>query len=117
MPHSGHIKRFVLEDTGFKFYSDETDAFIFHIKTIGHYIPIPLFTLVLIKRNGEVIDLGTFNIIWSKTDPQNYKWEYSLTSNLGVYLEEYKINMKDILNIRSEIDTSRKSEFKAIFHD
>ena len=88
MLHSGRIKRFVLEDTGFKFYSDETDKFIFHIKTIGHNISIPLFKLVLIKRNGRVIDLGTFNIIWSKIGPQNYKWEYSFTSNLGVYLEE-----------------------------
>ena len=66
MPHNGRIKRFVVEYFCFKFYSEEEDSFNEFIKTIGHNIPNPLFTLVLINRNGEVVDLGTLNIIWKK---------------------------------------------------
>ena len=45
-----------------------------------------------------------------------YEWEYLLTSDLKVYLEEYKINMKDVLNIRSEFTTT-KQEGKYTFFD
>ena len=61
MPHSGYVKRFVLEDTGFKFSSSSYDNLVDFVKSLGSDL-IPLFTLVLIKPRGEIVDLGTLNI-------------------------------------------------------
>ena len=70
MPHSGYIKRFVLEDFGLKFYYDSGDE-KFHTptlieKTYGFNVPVPFFTLVLNKTSGEWVDLGTLNIIFER---------------------------------------------------
>ena len=73
MPHSGYIKRFVLEDTGHKFYTHEDLTFDdFLIKHPGDYDPLPIFSPVVIKNNFmagssetetfEMVELGTLNI-------------------------------------------------------
>ena len=107
------IKRFVVEDTGLKIPHDEKDAGTFHDfvfkKQFGFNVPVPLFTLVLIKKNGELFVLGTLNIIFTKVN-ENIEFDYSFTSNLPDGIEEYKLNVKDILNIRSEINTIPKGE-------
>ena len=56
MPHSGHVKRFVLEDTGFKFSSSRYDNLVDFVRSLGSDL-IPLFTLVLIKPSREVVDV------------------------------------------------------------
>ena len=94
-------------------------------------IPLQIFTLVLIKNNfikdshdievAEIVELGMLNIhidvgtgggrLFSPTISG-----YSFTSNIADGAEKYKINAKDILNIRSEISTVEElGKFTHIF--
>ena len=119
MPHSGYIKRFVLEDFGLKFYYDSGDE-KYTIptlieKTYGFNVPVPFFTLVLNKTSGEWVDLGTLNIIFEKGGFQPVITNYSFTTTLPNGLETYKINVKDILNIRSEVSTIRNENLKVYY--
>ena len=104
IPYSGYMKSFVLKDFGLKFLppppEELTRGFIEDV--IGINIPLPPFTLVLIT-DTNIIDLGTLNILFGSGDLKPY---YSFTSNLPRELKDYKINLKNILNIRSEITTS-----------
>ena len=61
MPHSGYVKRFVLEETAFKFSSSRYNNLVDFVRSLGSNL-LPIFTLVLIKPRGEVVDLGTLNI-------------------------------------------------------
>ena len=83
---------------------------IFIEKTFGFNVPVPLFTLVLFKIGGQRVDLGTLNIIFdfrrNALQEMELITEYSFTSNLPNGLEAYKINMKDIINIRSELSNT-----------
>ena len=94
MPHSGYIKRFVLEDFGFKFYYDSGDE-KYTIptlieKTYGFNVPVPFFTLVLNKTSVEWVDLGTLNIIFERVGFQPIITNYSFTTTLPNGLETYK---------------------------
>ena len=93
MPHSGYIKRFVLEDFGLKINS-QLDVY-FNTR------PIPLFTLVVLKKNksGEIVDLGTISITIKGRGDLNH--DYVFNSNVGD-LKLYHLSTKDVLNIRSE---------------
>ena len=104
MPYSGYIKSFVLKDFGLKFLPPPPEELTlgFIEDVIGINVPLPLFTLVLIT-DTNIIDLGTLNILFGRGDLKPY---YSFTSNLPSELKDYKINVKNILNIRSEITTS-----------
>ena len=110
MPQSGYIKRFVVDDLGLKFFSEGYDVVNDFVKeNIGLNTPIPLFTLVLIKDvyfKREVVDLVTINLTLSgdRDGVDLQRPFYSSTSNLKGELNEYKINMRDILNIRSEFN-------------
>ena len=104
MPHSGYIKRFVVEETGHKFYDDYADK----VRLNRLY---PLFSLVLIRSiiGGPInyINLGSYYLGFSDINPGDYS--YVFRSNLPDGIEKYnKINAKDILNIRSLLDTSPK---------
>ena len=105
IPHSGYIKRFVLEDFGLKINPS--------INTIFKNIPIPLFTLVVIKNNkkNEIVDLGTLNIIFDNNirfDNVNpmIGYTYNFFSNVGD-LEKHPFSIKDVLNIRTEFESER----------
>ena len=102
MPHSGYIKRFVLEDFCLKIDSQ--------LNVYLPSTPIPLFTLVVLKNNksGEIVDLGTLSIILKNiADYSNINnigdlnHDYVFNSNVGD-LEKYPLSTKDVLNIRSE---------------
>ena len=118
MLHSGYIKRFVLEDFGIKFFYDDnggqTTFLIFKEKAFGFNVPIPLFTLVLFKIGGQRVDLGTTNIIFdfrrNALQEMELITEYSFTSNLPNGLKAYKINTKEIINIRSELSNTFDEE-------
>ena len=119
MPQSGYIKRFVVDDLGFKYCSkgyDDVNDFI--KEKIGLNTPIPLFTLVLIKDvyfKREIVDLVTINLILSNENGADLQRPiYSFTSNLKGELNEYKINMRDISNIRSEFAV-KSNEFDKVF--
>ena len=66
MPHSGYIKRFVFQCTGFKLLVSRGEVLNFNPDSILNK-PIPLFTLVLSKNNGKFVELGTLNIILKKS--------------------------------------------------
>ena len=105
MPQIGYIKRFEFEDLGLKFVKEKNEL----------NTPIPLFTLVLIKDvyfKLEVVDLVTINLTLSgDRDVVDLQRPFhSTTSNLKGELSEYKINMRDILNIRSEFN-SKPNEY------
>ena len=105
MPQIGYIKRFEFEDLGLKFVKEKIEL----------NTPIPLFTLVLIKDvyfKLEVVDLVTINLTLSgDRDVVDLQRPFhSTTSNLKGELSEYKINMRDILNIRSEFN-SKPNEY------
>ena len=118
MPHSGYIKRFVLEDFGINFFYDDnggqTTFLIFIEKTFGFNVPVPLFTLVLFKIGGQRVDLGTINIVFNfrrnALQQMELITEYSFTSNLTNGLKAYKINTKEIINIRSELSNTFDEE-------
>ena len=75
-------------------------------------VPIPLFTLVLIKYKGEAIDIGTLNFMFTSysdigleegfaSSDIDYFFKFNLPyTNLNV-----NVDQKDILNIRSEFST------------
>ena len=109
MPHSGYVKRFVLEDTGFKFSSSRYDNLVDFVRSLGRDL-IPLFTLVLIKPSGEVVDLRTLNIQLRFIQKEPFT-DYLFNSNFVGGLEEYKINVRDISNIRREITTIEQKRF------
>ena len=125
IPHSGYIKRLTFQCTGFKLLITSDGLSKFITDRIRNQ-PLPLFTLVLIKRNHEIVELGTLNIILKKLYPEDNSvlfpfttdskgnkvegYDYLFTSNLPGGIEEYKIDMKDILNIRSEFTNVHKEE-------
>ena len=99
MPHGGYIRRFVLENFGVGFDT----------KLLSNYqnVPIPLFTLILIKSEGiDIIELGTFNIIFSRDNLGDLKFVYSFRSKVGD-LKKYQLFKKDIINVRTEYTTYR----------
>ena len=69
IPHSGYIKRFTFQCTGFKLLVPSGSLSKFNTDLIRNQ-PLPLFTLVLIKRNDEIVELGTLNIILKKFYPE-----------------------------------------------
>ena len=106
MPHSGYIKRFELEATGLKF---PLDFFGYIDGEIIGEDSISIFTLILIKKDGKVIDLGTLKLSISAKAIDEYRnrfeYTYSFRPTITPDLKKYKINAKDLLNIRSELNT------------
>ena len=111
IPHSGYIKRFVLEDFGLKINPKLTADFI--------NISIPLFTLVVIKndKRDKIVDLGTLNITFESTfdlsifgNVESIKHIYTFISNVGD-LEKYPLSTKDVLNIRTEFKSEVDKPF------
>ena len=122
MPHSGYIKRFVFQCTGFKLLVSRGEVLNFNPDSILSK-PIPLFTLVLSKNNGKFVELGTLNIILKKFYLEGVtilnseleakrveSYDYSFTSNLLGGIEKYKIDVKDMLNIRSKFTNVKEEE-------
>ena len=58
MPWGGYIKCFVLEDTRFKFSSNIRTNSTNFLRTLDN-VKLPIFTLVVVKTTGEVVDIGT----------------------------------------------------------
>ena len=122
MPHSRYIKRFVFQCTGFKLLVSRGEVLNFNPDSILNK-PIPLFTLVLSKNNGKFVELGTLNIILKKFYLEGVtilnseleakrveSYDYSFTSNLLGGIEKHKIDVKDMLNIRSKFTNVKEEE-------
>ena len=107
MPCSGYIKDFALEDFGLKIYYSG-DIIDYIKKEYGFTIPVPYFTLILLKTNGEIEELGILYITFVITSYIGPKINYGYFSYKPIPgKESYKINKYDILNIRSEITTTK----------
>ena len=117
MPYSGYIKNFVLEDFGLKIYY--SGDIISHIeKEYGFLVPVPYFTLILLKTDNKIEELGVFYIRFVITSYEGPKINY------GYYYyepipgkESYKINKYDILNIRSELTTTQDENLNVFNFD
>ena len=110
MPYSGYIKDFALEDFGLKiYYSGDIISYI--KKKYDFIVPVPYFTLVLLKTNGEIEELGVLYIRFVITSYDGPKINYGYFFYKPIPgKESYKINKHDILNIRSELTTVKEEK-------
>ena len=117
MPYSGYIKDFALEDFGLKiYYSGDIISYI--KKEYGFIVPVPYFTLVLLKTNGEIEELGVLYIRFVITSYEGPKINYGYFSYKPIPgKESYKINKYDILNIRSELTTVKDENLNVFNFD
>ena len=115
VPSSGYIKDVVFLDTGLKFDVEKIKSTLdFITNDLGLNKDYPLFSLVLIKRNGALIDIGTlyFQFEYKKLEGKiNVLQSFKFNPN---FEEEdlRSINEKDIINIRSEFDTFKNDNFR-----
>ena len=115
VPSSGYIKDVVFLDTGLKFNVEKIKSTLdFITNDLGLNKDYPLFSLVLIKRNGALIDIGTlyFQFEYKKLEGKiNVLQSFKFNPN---FEEEdlRSINEKDIINIRSEFDTFKNDNFR-----
>ena len=65
VPAKGKIKKFVVLDTSFKFNGEDGDLLNDIATKIGFDVPIPLFTLVLIRDGEEPVDVGTLHFMFA----------------------------------------------------
>ena len=112
VPAKGKIKKIVVLDTGFKFNGKDGDLLKDIVLNIGLNVPIPLFTLVLIKYKGEAIDIGTLNFMFTSYSDIGVEEgfarsdiDYVFKFNLPYTNFNVNVDQKDILNIRSEFST------------
>ena len=110
VPTDGVIKEFMVLDTGFKINNQDMSLYI----TLN--LPIPLFTLVLIRQNQEPVDIGTYYFKYESTPVRghrgtnininkSYEFKYTTPENTG-----FNVKKKDIINIRNDFNTNKLSD-------
>ena len=115
VPSSGYIKDVVFLNTGLKFNAEKIKSTLdFIADDLGLNKDCPLFSLVLIKRDGALIDIG---ILY-------FQFEYKKLEGKINIVQSFKFNpnfeekdlrtvgAKDIINIRSEFDTFKNDKFR-----
>ena len=115
VPSSGYIKNVAFSETGLKFNVEKIKSTLdFVVDDLGLNKDYPLFSLVLIRRDGALIDIGTlyfqfeYEKIESKIDViQNFRF------NPNFEEEDLRtVGANDIINIRSEFDTFKNNNFR-----
>ena len=115
VPSSGYIKNVAFLETGLKFNVEKIKSTLdFVVDDLGLNKDYPLFSLVLIRRDGALIDIGTlyFQFEYTKVEGkidviQNFKF------NPNFEEEDLRIvGANDIINIRSEFDTFKNNNFR-----
>ena len=115
VPSSGYIKNVAFLETGLKFNVEKIKSTLdFVVDDLGLNKDYPLFSLVLIRRDGALIDIGTlyfqfeYEKIESKIDViQNFRF------NPNFEEEDLRtVGVNDIINIRSEFDTFKNNNFR-----
>ena len=113
MPHSGYIKKFLVEDFGMKMYyhNDNDDIISLIRREYSFSDPVPYFTLIVFKKEGKIEELGVFYIrfVVSSQNPPDISYGYFFYKALPGK-ESYKINKHEILNIRTEVTTTKENE-------
>ena len=109
IPSSGYIKKFVNLDTGFKLTIPKNKNLLDYINyDIGYNNLIPFFTLVLIKRLKEPVDIGTL-YFYFKNDKIEVEYTFKMNPNFEK-IDLLTVKEKDIINIRSEINTLKLND-------
>ena len=115
VPSSGYIKNVVFLQTGLKFNVEKIKSTLdFIADDMGLNKDHPLFSLVLIKRSGALIDIGIlyFQFEYKKIEGkieviQNFRF------NPNFEEEDLRtVEANDIINIRSEFDTFKNNNFR-----
>ena len=115
VPSSGYIKNVAFTQTGLKFNVEKIKSTLeFVVDDMGLNKDYPLFSLVLIRISGALIDIGTlyfqfeYEKIEGKIDViQNFRF------NPNFEEEDLRtVGANDIINIRSEFDTFKKNNFR-----
>ena len=107
VPESGRIKKFIVLDTGMKFYYSKDDNFRQYINKITN-TPIPLFTLMLIREKEEHLEIGTFYLMFTNYINKDYFFKCKDSID-----ENFQLKQKDIINIKTEFDTTFKENHNA----
>ena len=115
VPSSGYIKNVVFLQTGLKFNMEKIKSTLdFVVDDLGLNKDHPLFSLVLIKRSGALIDIGTLY----------FQFEYTKIEGKIAVIQNFRFNpnfeeedlrtvgANDIINIRSEFDTFKNNNFR-----
>ena len=114
VPSSGYIKDVVFLNTGLKFNTEKIKSTLdFIVDDLGLNKDYPLFSLVLIKKSGALIDIGTlyFQFEYKKLEGKiNEQQSFKFNPNFEEK-DLRSINEKDIINIRSEFDTFKNDKF------
>ena len=108
VPSNGKIKKFTVLDTGLKLNIPKNKDILDYIYDIGYNKTIPLFTLVLIKRSQEPIDIGTY-FFYFINDKIKVEYTFKLNPNFEK-TDLINVKEKDIINIRSEFSTLKLSD-------
>ena len=112
IPSNGYIKNFILFSTGIKINGPKDKKYSDLINEIGLNKPFPVFTLVLIRNgfNLNLVDVGTLYFFF-KNSPSLYILDEVFKFNPDVDEKTLRtIGAKDIINIRSEFDSTHLSE-------
>ena len=115
VPSSGYIKNVAFTQTGLKFNVEKIKSTLdFIADDMGLNKDHPLFSLVLIRGSGALIDIGIlyFQFKYEKIEDkikviENFKF------NPNFEEEDLRtVNANDIINIRSEFDTFKNNNFR-----
>ena len=115
VPSSGYIKNVAFLQTGLKFNVEKIKSTLdFIADDMGLNKDHPLFSFVLIKRSGALIDIGIlyFQFEYKKIEGkieviQNFRF------NPNFEEEDLRtVEANDIINIRSEFDTFKNNNFR-----
>ena len=115
VPSSGYIKDVVFLNTGLKFNVEKIKTTLdFIVDDLGLNKDYPLFSLVLIKGDGALIDIGIlyFQFEYKKLEGKiNVVQSFKFNPNFEEK-DLRSINKKDVINIRSEFDTFKNDKFR-----
>ena len=115
VPSSGYIKNIAFTQTGLKFNMEKIKSTLdFIADDMGLNKDHPLFSLVLIKRSGALIDIG---ILYFQFEYRKIEGKIEVIQNFrfNPNFEEKDlrtVNVNDIINIRSEFDTFKNNNFR-----
>ena len=115
VPSSGYIKNVAFTKTGLKFNVEKIKSTLdFIVDDMGLNKDHPLFSLVLIKGSGALIDIGIlyFQFKYKKVEGK-IKVIENFEFNPNFEEEDLRtVNANDIINIRSEVDTFKNNNFR-----
>ena len=115
VPSSGYIKNVAFTQTGLKFNVEKIKSTLdFIADDMGLNKDHPLFSVVLIRRSGSLIDIG---ILYFQFEYRKIEGKIEVIQNFR-FNPNFKekdlrtVNANDIINIRSEFDTFKNNNFR-----